>query len=73
MLIYADFNGLEIPTHSSDEFFLDLTGYGTLSSLCLHQVQLYVGQRLMLCDPDGLRALAEIGFDPSRIPENCSG
>lgn len=66
MLIYADFNGLEHSATSPDEVHLDLTGYGTLASLSQHQLRLRVGQRLTLCDADGLHVVAEIGFDPSR-------
>lgn len=73
MLIYADFNGSENSPASPDEVHLDLTGYGTLASLSLHQVRLRVGQHLMLCDPDGLQAMGEIGFDPSQRVSRRSG
>lgn len=66
MLIYADFNGLEESPDFPDDVCLDLTSYGTLASLSLHQVRLRVGQRLMLCDPDGLRVNGEIAFYSSR-------
>lgn len=73
MLIYADFNSLEGTSTLTDEVYLDLTGYGTLASLSLHQVRLRVGQHLMLCDPDGLQVRGEIGFDPSRQASHFSG
>lgn len=73
MLIYADFNGLEESRASPDEVYLDLTGYGTLSSLSLHQVCLYVGQQLLLGDPDGLQVKGDICFDPARKATNNSG
>lgn len=73
MLIYADFNGLEDSSVSPDEVHLDLTGYGTLASLSLHQVRLHEGQHLRLCDPDGLQVLGEISFDPLRRSMRRSG
>ncbi|EGI78234.1 hypothetical protein [Hylemonella gracilis] len=73
MLIYADFNCLEVSPALPDEVHLDLTGYGTLASLSLHQVRLRVGQHLSLCDPDGLQVIGEIGFDPLRRSLRSSG
>lgn len=73
MMIYADFNGLENSSTSPDEVHLDLTGYGTLASLSLHQVRLRVGQHLMLCDSDGLQVMGDIGFDPLRQSSRRSG
>lgn len=73
MLIYADFNGLDDCSTSGDEVHLDLTSYGTLASLSLNQVRLRVGQHLMLCDPDGLKVMGEIGFDPSCRSARHSG
>lgn len=72
-MIYADFNGLEDSPASPGEARLDLTGYGTLASLSQHQLRLRNGQRLMLCDPDGLQVMGEIGFDPSRRSPRSSG
>jgi hypothetical protein len=73
MLIYADFNGMEDSGTSPDDVLLDLTGYGTLASLNLHQVRLRVGQHLVLCDPDGLQVVGEVGFDLSRRSSRRSG
>jgi hypothetical protein len=73
MPIYADFNGLEGADSSSGFVLLDLTGYGTLASLSLHQVRLREGQRLLLGDPDGLWVTAEIEFNPSRRSPTSSG
>ncbi len=73
MQIYADFNGLEDSAASPDDACLDLTGYGTLASLSLHQVRLRVGQQLTLCDPDGLQVMGEICFDSSRQSRHSSG
>lgn len=73
MLIYADFNGLEDCPNDADMAALDLTGYGTLASLSHHQVQLRVGQRIVLSDFDSLEVVGELAFDSARVSECSSG
>jgi len=73
MKIYADFNGVEPCGTDGDELCLDLTGFGTLASLCRHSVKLHRGLCLTFSDFDGLVVTAAVDFDSSRVGPNSAG
>lgn len=77
MKVYADFNGIENFTHgdpANKELYICLTGLGTLSSLCLYQIQLKEGMNLTLVDPDGMTInSAEVFFSKDKAVGNNTG
>jgi hypothetical protein len=73
MKIYVDFNGAERCASPSDEFFLDLTGFGTLASLSRYGIQVQRNMQLTFADIDGLSVTAPVEFDRSRMNSHCSG
>jgi hypothetical protein len=73
MKIYADFNGTEPCSSAGDELCLDLTGYGTLSSLSRYGVKLREGMSLTFADSDGLTVTAPVAFDVRLVGARSAG
>ena len=73
MKIYVDFNGMESCSPTTNEWCLDLTGYGTLASLSNHGIRLARGMVLTFADPDGLTVNAPVEFDEHRVSKASSG
>ena len=73
MKIYADFNGIEECNSNSKMRCLNITGFGTLSSLSLYKLRVKEGQTIVFSDPDGLSVSGTMYFDINRVSKNCSG
>ena len=61
--VYADFNSLEPSLTGSYDSRIDLVGYGSLKSLSRQKIQISEGMRLIVYEPNDIKAEGIVHFD----------